>query len=120
MRRVEQCVIRPNHCAAIPHLGSAHAKGYFDTGTDLQGFDNRIYLSVEFCEQRAVDLGWTSPEDARALNERVAELERENTRLAGEVDELNRDFEAIDVLASKGFQARKKPGRPPARQKEAV
>lgn len=42
----------------------------------------------------------------------MEDLRRDKARLEDENGDLNRDFEAIDLLASKGFQARKKQGRP--------
>jgi hypothetical protein len=118
VRIVPQAVIRPHHCAMFPTLGSAHRKGYFDMGSELPGFDNHGYVSVEFVEQAAQHLNWTSPEDVAEMRDHIETLERECARLQDEVDDLNRDFEAIDVLASKGFTARKKPGRKPANREE--
>ena len=63
-------------------------------------------------------LGWISPAASCELEDHIENLERENARLQGEVDDLNQDFQAIDMLASKGFVARKKPGRKPAREVE--
>jgi hypothetical protein len=116
VRIVPQAVIRPHHCAMFHTLGAAHAKGYFDVGSELPGFDNHGYVSVEFVEQAASHLKWSSPEDVSELRDHIETLERECARLQDEVDDLNRDFEAIDVLASKGYTARKKPGRKPAKE----
>jgi hypothetical protein len=118
VRIVPQALTRPHHCAMFPTLGARHRKGYFDTNSELPGFDNHAYVSVEFVEQAALHLGWVSPEEAEALRDHVEQLERRCAQLQDEVDDLNRDFEAIDVLASKGFTARKKPGRRPAAKEE--
>jgi hypothetical protein len=104
----------------FPTLGAAHRKGYFDCNSELPGFDNHAYVSVEFVEQAAQYLGWSSPEDVNELRHQYETLERECARLRDEVEDLNRDFEAIDQLTSKGFTARRKPGRKPSSaQKEA-
>lgn len=114
MRRVDQAVIRPNHCAAIPHLGSTHRKGYFDTGSELPGFDNHVYISVEFCEQRAVDLGWTSPQDAVALNDRIAHLERELAGVRAEIEAADRFAESARYTLERfGQKVQNKPGPKP-------
>jgi hypothetical protein len=118
VRIVPEAVIRPNHCAMFPHLGSKHRKGFFDVGSELPGFDNHGYVSVEFVESAARHLKWAEPDAVQELRDRIETLERDNSRLQDEVDDLNRDFEAIDQLASKGFTARKKPGRKPASRED--
>ena len=78
---------------------------YFDTSfTTATG--ERVYVSREGFEKMAeLFEGQRRAVEADALRERVAALEEENL-------ELSRQFDAIDILASKGFQARKRPGRP--------
>ena len=83
----------------------------------IGGLDNHVYVSVVAAEEMAL-LGWISPAASCELEDHIENLERENARLEGEVDDLNQDFQAIDMLASKGFVARKKPGRKPAREVE--
>lgn len=65
-----------------------------------------------FLGERAVRLGaeklglrFVDPVSELEKDCRIAELE-------AEVEELSRSFDAIDMLASRGYQARKKPGRP--------
>jgi hypothetical protein len=41
-------------------------------------------------------------------------------RLAAEVMDLRAKFDAIDVIESEGFRARRKAGRPPTTSKEKV
>lgn len=113
-RWVAHTVTRPMHCSGFPGLGARHPKGYWDMGVDLDR--EHVYWSVEGVEDRARAQGWTSPEDTRALRDRVAELEAEKVALEAAHADLEQRFAAIDVLASAGFVARKKPGRP----KEAV
>lgn len=115
MRFVERAEIRPSRCAVFPHLPGNHPDGFFDTGSELMSspFDNHVYVSVVAAREMARKLGWTSPEDAVDLRRELETLERECERLREENAELNREFEAIDVLASRGFVARKKPGRKP-------
>lgn len=96
----------------LPQLGARHAKGYFDTGQDDPELLNHQYVSVEFVELAAQDLGWQSPDTVADTATAIEDLEREVRRLQAEVDDLNRDFEAIDVLESSGYTKRRKPGRP--------
>lgn len=112
MRRVDQAEIRPHYCAVLPHLGQAHRKGYFDTGNEVTAIDPHIYVSVEAVEVMARELGWVGPEEHAAVLDRVAALEAELAQEQARAGELQATFDAIDVLESKGFRARKKPGRP--------
>jgi sRNA-binding carbon storage regulator CsrA len=113
VRFVERAEIRPSRCAVFPHIGGNHRSGYFDSGSEMPGFDNHVYVSVVAAEAMALKLGWSSPEDVKTMRNEYETLERECERLREENADLNREFEAIDVLASRGFVARKKPGRKP-------
>lgn len=59
MRIVERPVTRPSHCAAIPFIGPASnpEERWIDTGTDLPGFDNHVYISETAAKQMAALLG---------------------------------------------------------------
>lgn len=78
---------------------------YFDTSfTTASG--ERVYVSREAFERLSEVFGGSRRAvEADGLRARIVELE-------DELRELNRQFDAIDILASKGFQARKRPGRP--------
>lgn len=84
---------------------------YFDTSfTTASG--ERVYVSREAFERLAEAFGGSRRSvEADELRARIGELE-------GELMELNRQFDAIDILASKGYQARKRPGRPANRKVE--
>lgn len=121
MRLVPQAVIRPHHCAMLPHLGSAHVKGYVDTGSELPGFDNHGYASVVFVEEAARKLlGWSSPEVVKELEDRLAERDRTIEDLRAQLEEADRHLSAIEVMESAGFRARKKPGRPRKAEEQAA
>jgi hypothetical protein len=96
-----------------PQLGSAHRKGYFDVGSELPGFDNHGYVSVEFVEQAAQHLNWHSPDTVSEIEAELESYKHRVAQLEDEVRELNKDFDAIEVLQSRGYTARKKPGRKP-------
>lgn len=112
MRLVKKADIRPNHCAVLPHMGHAHPRGYVDTGVDLHGFDNHIYISVVAVEQLARAAGLPTPGEVadlglelQASRERIAELEAENQAQAEQL-------EAVAVLKRYGTKVERKPGRP--------
>lgn len=112
MRLVEKAAIRPNHCAALPYIGQSHPDGFVDTGTELPGFDNRVYLSVVAVREMARLIGWAAPEELVEARARVAELEARVADLEDEIARTDAVIDAIDVMESRGFTARRKPGRP--------
>jgi hypothetical protein len=96
----------------FPTLGSAHPKGYIDTGNELTVIDPHAYISVEAVEQCAQFIGYpTKDEHADALA-RIERLEQELESTKNALAEADRLVEAIDVIESRDFRARKKPGRP--------
>lgn len=112
MRLVERALTRPMHCAVFPTLGASHSKGYIDPGTELPGFDNHVYVSVEAVEQMAQLIGHPSRESHADALQRVAELEQKVADLETDLREADKFAEAVDVLESRDFRARRKPGRP--------
>lgn len=108
----------PMHCAVVPTIGQMSGHRFIDTRQDMHcasvNTPNRIYVSEPAVREMAKLMGWTPPEDVRVLT-------AERDRLAAELElsraataDLEQRFGAIDVLASAGFVARKKPGRPPS------
>jgi hypothetical protein len=90
MRIVERPVFKPLHCAAVPHIGQTADVRWIDTGAELPGFDNHVYLSSKAVEeasrllsmptQREFDDMADELDAARSerdeLRERVAALEK--------------------------------------------
>lgn len=116
LRFAETAIHRPHRCAIVPFIGQTHPEGFIDTGTDYWG--ERVYLSVVGVKECAKLIGWVphrqlelAVRDLNTERERVAELEAERDALQARLD-------AIDVIESDGFRARKKPGRP--KREEAV
>lgn len=114
----------PHRCAVLPYKNGVDSPSerFIDTGVDYQVVgqknDERLYLSEQAVREMARILGHpTAPEHARAVAE-VAAYRAENERLQEELREYDRRFEAIDVLESADFRARRKAGRPP-KQKAA-
>ena len=89
----------------VTALTDPGAGPYFDTNyTTVSG--ERIYVSREGFQKMAEEFeGSLRSNEADALREEIAALKAENL-------ELGRQFDAIDILASRGYQARKRPGRP--------
>lgn len=109
MRWVESAPTRPQHCAVLPYIGSFNSqRGFIDTGAELPGFDNHVYVSVLAVEQMASMIGWApAVEDPRLeqAQARVAELEAER-------DELKGQLAAIGTLKLAGATTARPVGRP--------
>lgn len=113
MRLVDRPRCRPMRCAAIPYIGQAYGeKVWFDTGSELDGRDNHVYLSGTAVKQMAGMLGWVPPGEVKALLREIEALKALLVDAQAETTDLRKRFDAIDVLASQGFRERKKPGRP--------
>lgn len=87
MRLVERPVTRPQHCAAIPHRGqTAVGERWIDTGSELPGFDNHVYLSETAVLEAARVLGHPSQKQLDAAvaerDEALGELEKALVELA--------------------------------------
>jgi hypothetical protein len=82
------------------------------------GFEEHVYINKQSLTEAARDfLGWHPPSALTERDERIAELQARLDVLTAERDDLRAKFDAIDLLGSEGYRARKKPGRP---VKEAV
>lgn len=90
MRLVSRPVFKPMRCAAVPYIGQTAAEErWVDTGSEMDGFDNHIYLSETAVKAAGDLLGIPSIQDhaevlrllalaeqeISLLNKRVAELE---------------------------------------------
>jgi len=117
MRWVETPAVRPNHCAAIPFVTN-DPEGFIDTGSELDGYDNHVYVSVTAIREMARMIGYQHPADVAQLERELRETREELQVAQVKLAEQERHLVAIDVLASAGFTARKKPGRP-KREEEA-
>lgn len=120
MRFVEKAEIRPGRCAVIPTIPGNHVDGFFDTGSEMPGFDNHIYVSLVAVREMARKLNWVSPETYQEALDQVAALERQIKDLEADLLEADKFASAVDVLESRDFRARKKPGRPKTKHEEAA
>lgn len=111
MRWVEVAAIRPHRCAVIPFVGGHDSRGYIDTGSEMEGFDNHIYVSVTAVDAMADLIGRPTISQFREVVTSNQEHAAALAQVIAERDDLKARFDAIDVLAGADFRARKKPGR---------
>ena len=112
MRRCERPVIRPMHCAAIPFLGqTAENVQWIDTGSEMPGFDNHVYLSDVAVRQCMSLFGFPSPVEFEEEQRLRIEAEDALVALAAKYDALERELQAVDALESAGFTRRAKQAR---------
>lgn len=112
MRVVDRPRARPMRCAATPFLGQTSPGRWVDTGSELPGFDNHVYLHERSVAEAAKLLGFPDRgefvqacRDRDRAEARVAELE---ALLA----EREQTLAAVQVLKNTGFQQTRPPGRP--------
>lgn len=105
-------VLAPQRCAVLPYVGPSRGCRFIDTGAHLtDGFHDRVYVSETAVLEMARMLGLPAKGEYREAKDRVQALEAQLTRANAELVDLREKFNAIDVLASADFRARKKPGR---------
>lgn len=86
MRLVDRPAFKPFHCAAIPFMGQTkEGVRWVDTGVEMAGFDQHIYLSDVAISQAAALLGYPTPEEQAAL---VTELHDTMLELQAALDSL--------------------------------
>lgn len=121
MQWVEAAAQPPHHCAVIPYIGNSNAEGGFvDTGTDLLGIDPHVYVSQTACLMLGEAVGMKRGEVVTGIEAQLEQVRGELAEVVAERDELKAKFGAIDILASEGFRARNKPGRPAKKTGVAV
>lgn len=109
--RTDRPLFAPHKCVVLSKGDDPN--GWIDCGNlPFNQPDPRVYVSYGGVRTLALMCGWTAPEHVTERDQRIAELQDENRRLTAENGSLRERQEAIDVLASAGFVARKKPGRP--------
>lgn len=114
MQLVPKPAHRPHVCALT--LRGDDPEGFFTTNTEIRELDPVAYVSVAAVRMMADRLGYLHPDEAEGIAQALEQREHRVQQLEQEVQELNRDFEAIDLLESRGYSARKKAGRPKTRQ----
>ena len=120
MRFVEKAEIRPGRCAVIPTIPGTHPEGFFDTGSELPGFDNHVYVSLVAVKEMARKINWVSPATYQEALDQIEALERQIRDAEADLRETQQFMDAIDVIESRDFRARRKPGRPKKQTEEAA
>lgn len=112
MQIVTQPTLTPSCCLVTKKAGVE----CFDLLRDFD-FDHtgRMYISLTSVRDMARMIGMVDPTEVD--QDRVAELEAERDQLAKELEDLRAFRQAVDVIESQEFRARKKAGRP---KKEAI
>lgn len=114
MNRVQVLAFAPHRCAVT--LRADDPDGFVDTGTVLHGWDPQVYVSYQGFKHLCKAFDSPTREEATVLREEVTVLRAEVDRLTAELGEERRVTDAIDVLESKDFRARRKPGRPKTKE----
>lgn len=115
--RVSRVDQPPNRCGFT--LRADDPEGYF-LGEVLSGWDQKAAVSVSYTRSLARELGYVHPDEHQSVVDAHAGLIEQVYALTEEKAALEARFDAIDLLASAGFQARKKPGRPANQVKEVA
>lgn len=107
MRLCERPVIKPQHCAAVPFLGqTAENVAWIDTGSEMPGFDNHVYLSDVAVRQCMSLFGFPSPVEFEEERRLRIEAEDALVALAAKLEQAERELQAVDALESAGFVKR--------------
>lgn len=107
MRLCDRPVIKPMHCAAIPFLGqTAENVAWIDTGSEMPGFDNHVYLSDVAIRQCMSLLKYPSVQEFEEERRLRIEAEDALVALAAKLEQAERELGAVDALESAGFVKR--------------
>lgn len=115
---------KPYHCAAFPQHGADHEEGYVRLG-HLSGFDNDAWISIEAVRaisREVPEVRLVAQEDYEQVCEQRDALEAELDDVRQQLQQLELEQQAIDLLARKDGQylKQKRTGRPPKTEKEQV
>lgn len=115
MFRVEAATLRPAQC-----MFTRSANGPFiDLGRDFDlDHDGRMYIKTSYARELGLFVGLQDPADMDALRFELDAANAEILRLEEELEQADGVINAIDVIESRDFRARKRPGRKPVRKSE--
>jgi len=120
MRWVESATIRPHRCAVIPFVGHDES-GFIDSGSEMDGFDNHVYVSVTAVREMARLIGLPTKAEYNALVAEANETARQLEHVTVQLSEARRELDAIDVIESgdyREFKRKRRTGRPPGRPRK--
>lgn len=103
MRIVDRPAFRPQHCAANVNIGQTkEGERWIDTGVEMPGFDNHVYLCETTVREAARVFGHPTPADYEAA---IAERDE----LALELEALHRELAQLRDMKRIVDQIRKPP-----------
>ena len=105
---VDEAIFAPHMCSLT---GSSEGP-LFDTGTNMPTMEGRVYVGKRGMETLAQAFGYPTLSEWQRTKDELEGLSSEVELLKNENQELSRSVDAIDLLESHGFSARKKTGRP--------
>lgn len=112
VRLVPRPFLAPMRCAALAHVGQTARTRWVDTGVELAGFDNHVYLSETAVVEAGRLLGhpskgefWEACQDRDRAREELENVKRM-------LIDAERKLAAVEVLKQGGFTQTRKPGRP--------
>src|SRR5690349_20195855 len=120
MRFVERAEIRPHHCAVFPQLGASQREGFIDTGAEMPGFDNHVYVGVPALREMCKFMGWPTPESHAELVEQRDNLLSSVADLQEQLQDAHCELDAIHVMRSRGWTPARKPGPKKQRSEEVA
>jgi hypothetical protein len=112
---VPRPLFEPHHCSFT--LRSEDPDGFFQ-GRNLTGPADVALISVSRVRTYAESLGFVHPDDHEMVVVQLAASVLDVMELKADVERLQGQLDAIDVLTSAGFTARKKVGRPKSPEKQ--
>src|SRR6476619_4281556 len=112
MRLVDRPFARPMRCAATPFLGQTSPGRWVDTGSELPGFDNHVYLHERSVYEAARLLGFPERSEYRQACLERDQAQARVRELEALVVEQQRALDAVQVLKNTGFAQTRPPGRP--------
>lgn len=111
MRRIDKLPPGAGPCAVIPYMGSD--EWFVDTGMVLVGIDKHVFVSKTACEELGKFAGFVPAAVLDAAAEANVGLLARIEQLEAELADAEAVVSAIDVIESRDFRARKRPGRKP-------
>ena len=108
MRLVERPHARPYRCAANPSIGQTRRDiRWIDTGSEMDGFDNHIYLSEPAVRDAAKLLGFPTPSEFATLLEERDALAYELSVAKADLADATATLRAIATVEAAGLAVTK-------------
>jgi hypothetical protein len=96
----------------MPQVGQTTPTRWIDTGSEMNGFDNHVYLSEIAIREAAAMFGMVPGVQVKDRDVLIEKLRVKCDEIQAELELALDQLHAIDVIESADFRARKKTGRP--------